>query len=311
MGKRSSKYKNPSKDVIRNNRADELATEYRNGTTRRQSREITVHIPESRVSIWIQGIQQVGQVEECIRFHINGYHLRQHLQARHKWTDDEWNTIDIQLLSQFCRSLTPSKHTAQVKFMNNQRHTGLRRYQVAKIKDPTMRLCPCCFRVEEDDDHVLQCIENPGRETALGLFRRAIDTASLLPPVKALKHMLLNWLENKDQHLDMTEYPSLHQSSIVKAVAQQSRIGWSAAMRGFFTVEWRYLASLPAGDTEEIIQAKGLQTMRKIIRATHEFSMSMWKARNQNYMAMTRRVCEDCVVQNYLRSLIFTTILNS
>ncbi|KAI2502291.1 hypothetical protein MHU86_12180 [Fragilaria crotonensis] len=95
-----------------------------------------------------------------------------------------------------------------------------------------MRLCPCCFRVEEDDDHVLQCIENPGRETALGLFRRAIDTASLLPPVKALKHMLLNWLENKDQHLDMTEYPSLHQSSIVKAVAQQSRIGWSAAMRG-------------------------------------------------------------------------------
>ena len=139
--------KNSSKDVLRNNRADELATEHRKGTARRQSRERTVHIPESRVSIWIQGIQQVGQVEACIRFHINGYHMRQHLQARHKWTDVAWNTIDLQLLSQFCRSLTPSKHTAQVKYMNNQRHTGLRRYQVARIKDPTMRLCPCCFRV--------------------------------------------------------------------------------------------------------------------------------------------------------------------
>ncbi|KAI2509566.1 hypothetical protein MHU86_4827 [Fragilaria crotonensis] len=273
--------KNSSKDVIQNNRADELATEYRNGTTRRQSRERTDHIPESRVSIWIQGIQQVGQVEACIRFHINGYHLRQHLQARHKWTDEEWNTIDLQLLSQFCRSLTPSKHTAQVKFMNNQRHTGLRRYQVAKIKDPTMRLCPCCLRVEEDDDHVLQCIENPGRETALRLFRRAIDATSLLPSVKALKQMLLNWLENTDTHMDMREYPSIHQSSIVEAVAQQSRIGWSAAMRGFFTVEWRYLASVPAGDKEEVLQAKGLQTMRKIIRATHDCSMLMWKARNQ------------------------------
>ena len=128
---------------------------------------------------------------------------------------------------------------------------------------------------------MLQCTENPGRELALRLFRRAFDAASLLPPVKALKHMLLTWLDNTDQQMDLSEYPSLHRSSIAEAVAQQTRIGWSAAMRGFFTVEWRYLASVPAGDKEEVTQAKGLQTMRKIIRATHDFSLAMWKARNQ------------------------------
>lgn len=62
----------------------------------------------------------------------------------------------------------------------------------------------------------------------------------------------------------------------------QSTIMLSAKpMRGFVTVEWRYLASLPEGDQEEVIPAKGLQIMRKIIRALHEFSMAMWKDRNQ------------------------------
>ncbi len=123
-----------SNDVLRNNWADELATEHRDLSTRKQSRERTGHVPEAKVSVKINGVIQVSQVEACLRFHINGYHMRHHLQNRYQWSDGEWDSIDLTLLGQFCRSLTPANHTAQVKFMNDQRHTGVRRFQVAKSR---------------------------------------------------------------------------------------------------------------------------------------------------------------------------------
>ena len=117
----------------------------------------------------------------------------------------------LKLLGQFCRSLTPTQHTAQVKFINNQRHTGLKQYRVAKVKGPKLRLCPCCPQEEEDDDdHVYFCIDNPGREKALRLFRNAKDSASTQPTVKVLMNMVNGWvngwLEGQETIIDFREF---------------------------------------------------------------------------------------------------------
>ena len=165
--------------------------------------------------------------------------------------------------------------------MNNQRHTGIRRFRVAKVKDPSLRLCPCCCRVDEDDNHVLLCNANPGRMQAMRVLRRTMDSASILPPVKAFKNLVMRWLDGQQPVIDLSEYPLKHHKQITTAATQQSRIGWSAAMRGFLTIEWSYLASLPAGDNKQSNQAKGLQTMKKILVALHQFSLSVWKERNR------------------------------
>ncbi len=227
----------PSKDVARNNRADELATSYREQHRTSQSQERIDHVPEARVSIRIKGIIQIGQVESCLRFHINGYHMRCYLQHRHEWPDDVWDTIDLTVLGQFCRSLTPSNHTAQAKCMNYQRHTGLQRYRVAKVKDPTLRICPCCLNVDEDDDHVLLCEGNPGRENAIRVLRRTLDSATNQSPITVFGKMLMGWLAGRDHTVELQEYPIKHHDWMVAAVTQQQRIGWSAAIRGFLSVE--------------------------------------------------------------------------
>ncbi|KAI2497820.1 hypothetical protein MHU86_16654 [Fragilaria crotonensis] len=162
-------------DVQRNHRADELATWFRDHRTSGQSRDKTDHVQAERVSVCINGIRQVGQVEACIRFHINGYHLRSYLQSKHRWSNDVWDMIDIKVLGQFCRSLIPAKQVAQTKLMYDQRHTGVRRNRVATIKDPSLTLCPCCQQTEETTDHVLQCKENPGRRSAIKGFRKSMD----------------------------------------------------------------------------------------------------------------------------------------
>ena len=268
------------KDVIRNNKADELATAHRANKSKRQSREQTDHLPDERVSIRINGVKQVSQIEACIRFHINGYHMRQYLQERYRWSDGVWDTIDLKMLGQFCRALPSSSHTAQVKFMHQQRHTGVQRYRISRIKDPKLKLCPCCQLEDETNDHVLTCEANPGREKALRQLRKAIDLASVLPAVKLFKTSILGWLEGQTPDMDSATFPSHQQDLILTAMEQQSSIGWSAALRGFLSVTWCQVASWPFGDNEKPNRAKGEQTMRKFLMALHTYSMSIWKERN-------------------------------
>ncbi len=74
-----------NKDVDRNYRVDKLATSYREQQKKWQLSKRIDHISETRVSIRINGICQVGQVEACLRFHINGYHMWRYLQHWHEW----------------------------------------------------------------------------------------------------------------------------------------------------------------------------------------------------------------------------------
>lgn len=176
-GHQSTKVGSQIHDVTRNNRAEELATWFRDHHLSGQSSEATDHIPEECVSVRINGIRQVGQIEACIRFHIYGYHLRSYLQSRHRWSNGVWwDTIDFKVLGQFCRSLTPSRQVAQTKLRYDQRHTGDRRQRVAKVKIPSLRLCPCCLTNKETPDHVLQCQETPGRRLAIQTFRKSMDS---------------------------------------------------------------------------------------------------------------------------------------
>ena len=95
-------------DIKRNNHVDTLATWYREQPTKRQSSESSDHAWESRISIVINGVRLVSQVEESIRFHINGYHLRTYTQSKYRWSNSTWNRIDVEVLGRFFRRLSPA-----------------------------------------------------------------------------------------------------------------------------------------------------------------------------------------------------------
>ena len=60
-------------DVNRNNRADHLATWYRDTfPASKQSRKETNHEESSKISVSISGVRLVSQMGASLPFHING-----------------------------------------------------------------------------------------------------------------------------------------------------------------------------------------------------------------------------------------------
>jgi hypothetical protein len=86
-----------NKNIDRNNRADELATWYRDHATLPQTKEMTPHSSEERISISINCKRLVSQVD-----------LRGYLQQRFTWSDATWNTIDLLTFGRFFKKLPPS-----------------------------------------------------------------------------------------------------------------------------------------------------------------------------------------------------------
>ena len=50
-----------------------------------------------KISFSLNGMRIISHFDDMIRFHINGYHLRHHMQRRFKWIDKVWDYIDHHL----------------------------------------------------------------------------------------------------------------------------------------------------------------------------------------------------------------------
>jgi hypothetical protein len=99
----------------------------------------------------------VGQFDSSVRYHINGYHLREYLQSKKKWSNRVWDTIDVEMFGAFYKRLPFPKQVAYTKFAFDQWPVGTNRYKVARVKEDNIRLCPCCKVAVEDSDHALRC----------------------------------------------------------------------------------------------------------------------------------------------------------
>ena len=66
--------------------ADFLATRYRQHGRFRAIASVD-HRSDQQISLYINGTPVTSQYDDCIRFHVNGYHLRQYVQQRHQWNN--------------------------------------------------------------------------------------------------------------------------------------------------------------------------------------------------------------------------------
>jgi hypothetical protein len=123
--------------------ADFLATRYRQHG-RLRATQLVDHRVDQQISIYINGIPVTSQYDECIRFHVNGYHLRQYVQQRHRWHNRIWDSIDFHTFGKHFKSLRPSYLAQHFKFVHDQLPLGDRRFREAPVKDASLKLCPCC-----------------------------------------------------------------------------------------------------------------------------------------------------------------------
>ncbi|KAI2489050.1 hypothetical protein MHU86_25547 [Fragilaria crotonensis] len=135
---------------------DYLATRYRLRGKLKSSPHVD-HVPEQRISISILGVRLTSQYDECIRYHINGYHLKRYMQERKDWDEHTWNTIDLGSFGQHFKRLTPSEQTSLMTLVHDQLPLGKRQYQVSQSKEAALKKCPCCADADEDPTHLLHC----------------------------------------------------------------------------------------------------------------------------------------------------------
>ncbi|KAI2505387.1 hypothetical protein MHU86_9093 [Fragilaria crotonensis] len=246
------------KDIADNTRADQLATWYRNNCTFRQSIEYTEHTPEARVTISVNGIRLVGQEDATLRYHINGYHLRQYIQSRQRWTNKVWDSIDFEVFGRFYRKLNPQKQLSHSKFIFDQWYTGVKRARVSQTQDVDLDLCPCCKQHGETTDHILRCTANPEHDKSVRELGRRLSPTEYHPIFPILKASIMAWLKGEVYLPDIEEFPRKLQDRIRKALHEQERIGWNNAIKGYLSVEWRLLADLsPYGNMCDEQEGKG------------------------------------------------------
>ena len=131
-------------DINHNNYVDKLATWYREESNKPASKNTSEHTSESLVSVFLNKTRLVSHIEASIRYHTNGYHLRQYTQTKHGWSDATWASFDVESFGLFYKSLSPKDQTHQTKYIFDQLSVGANRYKRARIKAEELKQCPCC-----------------------------------------------------------------------------------------------------------------------------------------------------------------------
>lgn len=262
--------------------ADLLASGYRTCGSL-TSRPGCEHVHSQQCSISINNQRITGQYDECIRYHVNGYHLRRYLQEKKNWSDHEWDTIDLHTFGKhYCR-LSSRHQITRTKFVHDQLPLGDRRLKQAPVKDPALSLCPCCEETTETHEHLLRCDSCPQRELHVKTMKAAICNDDIHPVRYVIAAGIIHWMDHADSvpfNPSLSEYDQVYIPLLQDALQSQARIGWGNALKGFFSKSWREIACLDFHDPYRVDSGKGEARLRSIIDATHEFTRSIWLSRN-------------------------------
>ena len=262
--------------------ADALATEYRlHG--RLKSSEKQDHLDLQLCSICIKGVRLTCQFDECVRHHVNGYHLRRYIQESRDWSDQVWNDVDFHVFSSHYRRLSSRLQITRMKIVHNQLPLGERRFKQSSIKDEALATCPCCRDEVETMEHLLQCAANSQRSLNMGNFRSAICNSDIHPVRYLLLSGMCHWLNHGDEfpfRPSLEEFSPHFSPHLQDALNSQQAIGWDNTVKGFYSKRWRIIASMDMHTPGRQDSTKGDDRMRSIISAAHVFTYATWIARN-------------------------------
>ena len=267
---------------------DAMATWYRDNLPSAPIRN-KEHIAEEMFSITIQGTRYSTKVEDHIRYHVNGYYIRQYMQSKNRWNDQTWTKVNLSALAIYRRRLPPKDQHWALKLIHDQLPLGKQRAQRSQVTDDNLQLCPCCQRTTEDRNHFLLCDRNPNHTLSWTQLATNFTKSTKTPhhPFNvAFLDCIEQWLLHgpKPPSLDNPSTPTLNyydfpksvQEAILTAVSDQHKIGWDNALVGILAVSWTEVArhgNRPLWEAERGIQA-GIKVL--IHRAK-----SLWEGRNQ------------------------------
>jgi hypothetical protein len=259
--------------------ADFLATRYRQHGRLRAISAID-HRINQQISIYINGTPVTSQFDECIRFHVNGYHHRNYVQTHNGWDNRTWDDIDFYTFGRHFRRLNSSHRCQHFKYVHDQLPLGERRFREASIKDEALKICPCCRENDETPLHFIRCPSNPCHNSSLDILKADILTCDIHPVRYLMVDGICHFLQSEEPFSPMiSQFPPHFQTLIPQALANQHTIGWANSLKGYFSKTWGAMAQL---DMHKNTRDKlmGEKRMKQIISAISSHIRRLWLSRN-------------------------------
>ena len=262
--------------------ADYLATRYRQRGRLKSSAKIQ-HELTQQCSITVNGARLTGQYDACIRYHVNGYHLRQYLQDKNNWSDSVWDDINFATFGNNFRSLRPSRQVLHTKMVHNQLPLSTRRYQQSSVKDEILSQCPCCKNARETQEHFIRCPSNPKASAGIQSLTSSLSKDPHHPVGRLIVAGVKHWLSQQPEAFnpDLRGYPPHMLPLIETALSSQDRIGWHQALKGFLSRNWTELASMDLHNPARRSESLGTRRMAQLVQTFYLFSQTIWSARNE------------------------------
>ena len=202
---------------------------------------------------------------------------------RYRWTVAEFQQIDWDLFGKTFRSYSKFSQIGIAKFVHGQWNTG---EQKVKYKQDAAGLCPCCGTTQETIPHVFQCASSTMvsyREQELHSLGEFLDEQDLPTQMKqCLYHGITEWTRSI---VDAPRYIAPTRGKVTavdqlatQAYVEQTQLGWNALLRGHLSITWRKVYR----QAHRIVDEQTMDILfRRLIRKLHQFSLSLWKHRNE------------------------------
>jgi hypothetical protein len=260
---------------------DELATKCHQNKKAKPRRE-TNHIPTMQMSISILNTRFFGNLDEHIRYHVNGGYLREYTQSRHKWPDHVWDMIDMTAFGKNFKAIPLKHQPSHVKFIHNQLPLGDKKYQRSDVKDEKLKLCPTCLLQEENIHHFLHCSQNPARGKSISAMLRTILKDDH-PSRPAFASCVEQYLTHPGQrvHFHNDKLSSRLDDILQTAIEEQNLIGWHQLLLGYLSKKWLLLAAMDTPTPGKLNLSAGRSRTHTALKAITLMVREIWLGRNE------------------------------
>jgi hypothetical protein len=237
------------------------------------------HQPAQQVSKYINGQPVTSQYDECVRFHVNGYHHRKYVQESNGWDNKTWESKDFYTFGKHFKRLRPSHRSKHFKFIHDYLPLGDRRFREAPVKDSTLKLCPCCRTEDETPSHFLRCPSNPTLKTSLDTMRSDVNNDT--HPVRYLLADGICHVLQSDAPFSpsLSQFPHRFHEPALEVLNAQQSIGWGNLLKGYLAKQWSLMSQYEMfRDVRD--QHKGEARMMQIMVAITSHVRRLWLSRN-------------------------------
>ncbi|KAI2495165.1 hypothetical protein MHU86_19350 [Fragilaria crotonensis] len=117
------------------------------------------------------------------------------------------------------------------------------------------------------------------------------------PVFQILRDGITSWVEGIEVYdPPIDQIPSKFHDRLRAALRDQQTIGWDNAVKGYLSVEWRFMAADAMFDSSPAKTDSGFYRIHNILKAAHILMQTTWKARNKmlhdNQDAVNRHIRE-------------------